>query len=490
MTDLSSDILRGIKVSFVSRVVHILTNGLLVVLLAGTLLGPDEYGLLFLVISIIGVAQLFADLGIARSAARYVSEYKETDASQVPHIVASSLRYRLALVAAVCVSLLLGRELLAGFLDEPALGFLLVLGTAFLAFQSIKVYHVTLFQGFNRVEYSAVVSIVDNLGRIILVVAFVTLGWGVAGALFGYVVGSILAAAVGLAILYVRFYRPLDRADRPDAGLRRQILEYSIPLTASRSANVIDRRVDIVLVGFFLNPAAVGFYTLGKQISEFVEAPAGSVGFALSPVYGEEKAKGATDRAARLYELSVRYILLLYVPAVVGLIIVAEPAILLVFGDAYAPAIPVLQLLSLFVLFKAINSVTTQALDYLGRARHRAIVKGVTSAANFVLNLILIPTMGVTGAALATVVTFGAYALANVVIMHRELAVGWLRIGRVAVAATAISLVMGAMVIFLSPYITNVISLAAVVAFGVAVWALLATLTGLLDIERVTDAVV
>ncbi|WP_247731055.1 flippase [Halovivax limisalsi] len=489
MTALSADVLRGITVSFVSRVVHITTNGLLVVLLAGTLLAPDEYGRLFLVVSIVGIARLFADLGIARSAARYVSEYKETDASQVPHIVASSLRYRVALVAIVCAALLLGRSLFADVLDEPALAGLLVLGAAFLAFQSIKVYHVTLFQGFSRVDYSAVVSIVDNVGRIALVVGFVALGWGVAGALLGYVVASVLSAAVGLVLLYLRFYRGHDRAERPEAGLRRRILEYSVPLTASRSANVIDRRVDIILVGFFLNPAAVGFYTLGKQISEFVEAPAGSVGFALSPVYGEEKANDATDRAAGLYELSVEYVLLCYVPAVVGLAVVAEPAILLVFGDAYAPAIPVLQLLSLFVLFKAINSVTTQALDYLGRARQRAVVKGITSAANFGLNVLLIPTMGVAGAALATVVTYGAYSLSNVVIMHRELAVGWRRLSRVAAGASAISLVMGGFVVFLSPYITDLLTLAGVVGVGVAVWAVLATASGLLDVERIVDAV-
>ncbi|ELZ11653.1 polysaccharide biosynthesis protein [Halovivax asiaticus JCM 14624] len=489
MTALSADILRGVKVSFYSRAVHTLTNGLLVVLLAGTLLGPDEYGLLFLVLSIVGVAQLFADLGIARAAARYVSEYKETDDGQVPYIVASSLRYRLVLIAVVCIAILLGRQPLAAVLDEPALIGTLVVGAAFLAFQSIKVYHVTLFQGFNRLEYSALVSIVDNVGRFVFVVAFVFLGGGVLGALAGYVLGSVLATAVGLFVLFAHVYRSYDRADRPEHGLRRRILEYSIPLTASRSANVIDRRVDIILVGFFLNPAAVGFYTLGKQISEFVEAPAGAVGFALSPVYGEEKAAGGIDRASRLYESSMRYVLLLYVPAVAGVIVVAEPGIRLVFGDAYEPAIPVLQVLSLFVLFKAINSVTTQALDYLGRARHRAIVKGVTSAGNFGLNVVLIPVMGVTGAALATVLTFGVYSLANVYIMHRELTVRWTRLARVGTIATAIALVMGGLVLTLSPHVTSILSLAAVVTVGVAVWAFLATVTGLLDIERVSAVV-
>ena len=481
---LTDDLIRGVKASFVSRIVHIVTNGLLIVLLAGYLLTPNEYGLLFLILSIVAVAQLFADLGIARSAARYVSEFKETKPSQVPHILDVSMRYRNVLILMVCVALVLGRDVIAKVLGEPELTFLLLLGALFLAFQSLKVYHVTLFQGFNQVEYSAVVSIVDNLGRIALAVAFTLLGWGVAGALFGYIIGSVIAAALALGILSVRFYQRYEHADRPEEGLHRRIAEYSIPLAASRSANVVDKEVDIILVAFFLNPAAVAFYTLGKQISEFAEAPAGSVGFALSPAYGEEKANGRLDRASRIYETSLRYVLILYVPAVVGIVVVAEPAILLVFGQDYAPAVPVLQILSLFVLFKAINSITTQALDYLGRARHRAIVKGITSAANFGLNLVLIPTMGVVGAALATVLTFGLYSLANVFIMHLELSLNWRRILRIVTATSVISVVMGGCVVFLTAYISGILTLIGVVAIGVLVWAFLATVSGLLDVQK------
>ena len=486
---LSDDLLRGVKASFVSRIVDMAANGLLVVLLAGYLLGPDQYGLLFLTLSIFAVAQLFADLGIARSAARYVSEFKEVEPAQIPHIIAISLRYRVALIGIVCMAVILGRDLIADILSEPALGTLLLLGTLFLAFQSLKIYHVTLFQGFKKVQFSALVTIVDNVTRLGFVVTFVVLGWGVVGALLGYVISSLVAAMLALVILYIRFYRTFERAEKPAERLRRRIAEYSVPLAASRSANVVDKEFDIILIGFFLNPAAVGFYTLGKQISEFVEAPAGSVGFALSPAYGEEKANDQLDRAARLYETTLSYVLVLYIPAVVGLVIVAEPAILIVFGEEYLDAVLVLQVLGAFVFFKALNSITTQSLDYLGRARHRAIAKGVTSAANFGLNIVLIPTMGVVGAAIATVITFGIYSLANVYIMHRELRLRWDRILRTMSAATAISIIIGGCVVFLTPYISGFFSLIGVVMVGVILWAVLATASGLVDVERAAVAI-
>lgn len=474
---------RGLKATFLSRVVHIVANGLLIFLLARYLLEPGEYGLLFLTISILTIAQLFADLGVARSAARYLVEFKESDPAQVPHVVETALLFKLGLIGVVVTALFLGRGAIAAVLDEPTLLVLLLVGVVYLAVQSMQKFTYTLFQGFNVVEYSAAVFLTQDLSRVIAVVFFVGIGWGVTGALVGYTVSAALAAGTGLVILYVRFYRSYDAADRPTSGLRRRLAEYSVPLMVTHGAGVLNKQVDILLIGFFLNPVAVAVYTLAKQIAEFVEVPANSLGFTISPTYGEHRANEHLDQAARVYEKTVRYILLLYVPAVVGLIFVAQPGVPIIFGEQYADSVPVVQILGLFVLFVAVNHVTTQAIDYLGRARYRAIVKGTMALANVLLNILLIPTIGIVGAAIATVVTFGVYTIANVYIMYRELPIQFGRILPSVAGTAGISLVMGAGVLLLRPFISGFVSLIGVILFGVTVWAVLAVASGLLNIK-------
>jgi len=51
---------------------------------------------------------------------------------------------------------------------------------------------------------------------------------------------------------------------------------------------------------------------------EFVLVPAGSLAFSVSPTYGEQKANDALEEAARIYESTLQYVLLLYIPAAVG----------------------------------------------------------------------------------------------------------------------------------------------------------------------------
>jgi O-antigen/teichoic acid export membrane protein len=477
---LTERVVDGFKATFAARIVNNVANGLLMLLLARFLLDNDQYGLLFTIISIVAIAQMGADLGLARSASRYVSELKETEPSVVPYLLRTSLGYRLVLLGLVAGGLVAFRDTLAAVLDIPELSSLLVIGAGYLVFQSLCSYHMSLFQGFNRVDLSAVIEVVNNIARLVFVVALTALGLGVAGALLGYIAGVFLATVIGLGYLYRRFYTQYEDGGG-SRSLRNRMLRYSVPLTATHGANLLDRQVDTVLVAFFLNPVAVSYYVLSKQLSEFVLVPAASLGFSVSPTYGEEKATASLDRAARLYETTLEYMFLLYVPAAVGVVLVAEPVVTLVFGADYAGAAPVLQVLSVYVLFQAVTDVTTQGLDYLGRAKTRAYAKGATSLGNVGLNIVLIPIYGVTGAAAATVCTFGLYTLANVYVMHTELSLNLARIGRSLAIMSAISAGMGISVLLLVPYASTIPALFGVIAAGIGVWAVLVTASGLVD---------
>ena len=475
---------RGLKATLGANIVNVVANGLLIVVLARSLLTPDEYGLLFLALSVLGVVTIFGTLGLPSSVARYITEYAEKEPAQVPHVVTSSLGILLALSVVTGTLVSLGSPWIAELLNEPGLASLLALGFGFVLFQALRTYLAKVFQGFNRVDYSALVNTLSAVGRVVFAVGFVLLGFGVVGALAGYVVGLFVAVAVGIGLLYYNVYRTFDRAEQREDGLVRRIVEYSVPLTATRGAGVLDKRVDTILIGVLMNPAAVAFYTIGKQVSSVCIVPARALGFTISPMYGEQQATDQDRQAARLYEQSLEHVLLLYVPAVVGLVLVADPMVRHVFGAEYLGAVPVLQVLSLYVLVSAINRITSDGLDFLGRARDRAIVKSATAISNFVLNLLLIPAFGVVGAAGATVVTYSVYTLVNIYIISRELPLQFGQAVRTTIGVGAVSLLMGAGVYLLLPFVSGPVRLIGVVLFGVLVWSAGVSLSGLLNVRQ------
>ncbi|ELY48014.1 flippase [Natronorubrum bangense] len=481
-------IVHGFKATLVARAIYMVSSALLMFLLARYLLDPDGYGTLYWVIGVLAIVQLVADLGFGKSAARYFSEYSEKAPGQIPHLIRTTITVKIVAITLVVYMLLLFHEQIAIGLGDPTAAPFLVAGVLYVTVFSFSTFTQIAFQGFNQLVYSAVVQAISGVGRLVFAVGFVLLGLGALGAFFGYIVGYIISAMVGLTVLYYKFYTQYEPASTYEDGLSRRLLEYSVPLTATRSANVVDKQIDTVLVGVFLTPTAVAFYTLGKQISDFVLAPAESLGFTISPNFGEQKATGQLDRARQIYETSLTHTMLLYIPATAGLVIIAEPLVTMVFGNDYAGAVPVLQILAAFIVLQAITNLTSDSLDYLGRARARAIAKGGTAAANFGLNLILIPTIGVIGAAIATVATHSVYVAVNLYIVHSELSLRLRRLGRSMGVICGITGVMALAVLLVTPLVSSPLMLIGAIAVGTLTWGVLAVVSGLVDPQDVRSA--
>lgn len=480
---LTSRAASGFRVMVVAQAVRNGVKGLLMLLLTRVFLSPDQYGLLFLAISILTFCLLFSNLGFAKSGARYLAEYRETDPSQVPVIIRTVLRYTVVAIVVVCGALLLLHGQIAAALDEPGLEWLLVIGAGYVAANTLFTVFQLSFQGFNRVEWSAVMGALSSIVMLLTAVAFLVGGFGVEGVLYGYITGSLAAVVLGAVVMYRQFYTGYDR-EEPKDGLKTSILRYSVPLTATRGANKLDKQVDSVLIGYFLSSTAVGFYALGKQLSDFLIVPATSLGFSVSPSYGEQKARDAFAEAARTYERTFTLIVTLYVPAAVGLALVADPAIPLVFGRQYAGAVPVVQVFGLYVLLRAIDKITNDGLDFLGRAKARATIKGCVSVGNVVLNLAMIPLFGIVGAAVATVASYTVLVGAELVIVRRELGVDLSTLGRGLLHGATVAFGMAVVVVGLLPRVSGFFSLFGVVLAGIAVWAVLVDLSGLVDLRK------
>ena len=475
------------RVEFLSTLIATVSGALLVVILA-RLLDPTGYGLLYLTLAVIGVARLFAKLGIGRSTARYIAEYREKDPSQLRHILSFSAGITLTLLLVVTLVVGLGHQQISGLIGEPDLAIFLIVGSLFLFFETSLEFFRKVLQGFEEIKSAASLPIIKSLIKLAVAIGLVAAGFGAIGALAGWVLGALFASLVGGYIIYFRHYQPLEQGFPVESGLRRRIAQYAVPLTASEAAGNLSGRVDTLLVGFFLSPVAVSFYVVAEQVVSMIQSPVNALGFTLAPTFGAEKSAGNTDTAAQIYERSFVYIALLYFPAAAGLILLAEPLVELVFGTDYLGAVPVLQVLGVYTIIQANLLLSAKALDFLGRAKSRAIVKGVTSILNVILNLLLIPSVGVVGAAIATVITGLMYAVANVYIVYDELGISLNRLFVESLKILGITLVMSVVVYVLLDFVEGWITLLGVVITGFGVWAVLSILGGMVDLKQVRSA--
>lgn len=242
----------------------------------------------------------------------------------------------------------------------------------------------------------------------------------------------------------------LSRGGRLQPARARAYAHYGLPLAASLILGLVLGTVDRFLIAAFMDSEAVGVYHAGYSLANrtldvifiWLGSAAGPAAIAALEFGG----RPALDRTAR--EQS-SFMLLIAIPAAVGLALVARPLADVLVGEALRDgAAKVTPWIAASGLFAGITTYYFHTAFTLAKAtRLLLLAMTVPAAANIVLNVLLIPRFGLTGAVVATAVSYGLGLLASALIGRRAIAlpIPWSTLLRAifasAVMAAAVSLI-------------------------------------------------
>jgi len=204
------------------------------------------------------------------------------------------------------------------------------------------------------------------------------------------------------------------------------------------------------------------------------------LGFVLFPFLARLWDRGERQEVRRYLEHATRYYLLLAMPACLGISLLSQPLLrLLATAEFETSEILVFWIAFGFVL-NGLFQINLYAFHLTHRTRALSLVLVISAAINIALNLVLVPRMGLTGAAVATATAFALMAAAALgfgrrLIGHR---VRWRDVGK-GVLATALMVA----VIRLLPAPRGWLAILGVAALGTGVY-----LAGLLALRAVSKA--
>ena len=172
--------------------------------------------------------------------------------------------------------------------------------------------------------------------------------------------------------------------------------------------SVLDYQTDAFLISLMLTETDLGYYSAALTITLSISLMAFAVRAAIYPVMSRY-AHEAPDKLALLYTKANQYLLALSLPIAAAVCILARPIIRLIFGEAFGPAVPVLQISVWAAVFLLINVPNARLLLVDNRQGAAAGLTGISLTVNVVANLILIPVLGIVGAAVARVLASAAF---------------------------------------------------------------------------------
>ncbi|MGH7500869.1 MAG: oligosaccharide flippase family protein [Longimicrobiales bacterium] len=233
---------------------------------------------------------------------------------------------------------------------------------------------------------------------------------GVAGAALVVTTGSVVAFCAApiagqLAALSWLLYRlPRGMRSNTDAVAARWLIRALGPFTAAFVALTLHSKLDVLVLAHWRSPAEVGLYTAGYKFIDLTQALAVVLAAAVYPRLSRVAPANALRgrwAGTRLAELAVLAAAL----AATTLVVARAPIVALLFGDAYVATAAILAFLGIAVPALVLNIVGGYVLAATGHMRDVALLYGCAVVFKLILNLVLVPGQGATGAAISMLVT-------------------------------------------------------------------------------------
>ena len=198
-------------------------------------------------------------------------------------------------------------------------------------------------------------------------------------------------------------------------GLR--LLKSSGLITLSRILRTLIVTIDVVMLGFMATSEQVGWYSAAYRVVFFVMA----ISYASHVAWLPAVTRAVAQRRSVDAELSgsLRLSLVVTLPFVVGGIMIAPQLLRAVFGEEYVPAARALQLLLVSLFFIALHGPSRNVFLAYDRLGLESWIMAVAVVVNVALNIALIPSYGLNGAALATAAADGVILLLSMVAITR-----------------------------------------------------------------------
>ncbi len=376
--------------------------GFLTRALIGRAFGPKVYGAYNLALTVFTVVLVVAMLGFPSGLQRQVAYFLHREREKTGELVSTAV----ILVLLTSSLGLVVIEVVKGYL--PAYiggGNLLVslLETLALALPFVALFNILIAtsQGFGRVREFVIYSkIAFPFLYFMIVLVFVLLSDNITSVPLAY----LITAAFMLALLSRDLIKAGILTSRLELspGLAKTLLLFSLPLMTSNLIFFILNWTDTLMLGHYLGEEIVGLYNAASPLARFIPVFLASLTVLYNPIATGFFARGESENLKRFYVIITKWVVLLTFPLFVLLVAYPIPVLRLLFGGEYVDAWKPLIILSVGFMFHSVLGPNGLTLLTMGRPTENLKGDLLGAGLNVLLNYLLIPVYGMTGAAIAT----------------------------------------------------------------------------------------
>jgi O-antigen/teichoic acid export membrane protein len=404
--DLLVVLARSVTLNFLGQVGG-LAVGFIASILLARWLGPSDRGLLGIMMSIVELGVAFAGVGLPFAVGYYASRLRASSGA----LLGNSLLFTALLAVVFVPSFWLLQDSIADLVarGEGGEAWVIVAALVPVTFLSYATSH----QLSGRLRFGLynallIASRVAVLAGVVALVGLLDLG----------VSGALAATAAGAVLMIVGSLPDILGAGRPrlDWGLLRRMVGYGARVEVGAVFQLLNARLDVVILQFFRPLTEVGYYVIAQIVAELVITLARAFQTSLLPLIarleGEERQALTTIAAVRHHGILAAAAIL--VNAVFGTLVIVFG-----YGPSFRGALLPMLILLPGMWFLGTGTVVAGDLRGRGRPGLSSALGGLAVGVTIGLDLLLIPDYGAVGAAVASLVAYTVFGSTSLVALSR-----------------------------------------------------------------------
>lgn len=380
--------------------------------LLARLLGARDYGLVATVAALLQVLTMVALLGSNNLLLRFVPVYRVRQDRAEMHALLRfcallSIGIGLAIGAAIALAMLMAHQAVSA-----ETRWTVTIGVAALPVMALSLQRQAVLRGLHLIARALLPDLVVRP----LVLMALAIAWymanehaiGAPQAMGVHVAAAIVALLLGRS--WMNKALPADIRTSGAAAPDRQWLRIAVPLFLIAVMQLLIVRLDIMLLGLMVAPEAAGRYAAASRVADLAVFALAAANVAVAPLIAAMHARDDMVGLQRLLATLAKGVLLVTIP-LIATIMFFGTAILNVFGPDYDSAYTALVILVCGQAINALSGPVDFMLTMTGQQLKMLRILVASAVLNVVLNLSLIPTFGMEGAAFATACTTVAWNL-------------------------------------------------------------------------------
>ncbi len=419
----NNEILKGGATTFIGRIIG-LGLGYLFILWIARVYGKEVVGMFSLAFTILQIGSIISRVGLDIALMKLVAE-KAVTGSRKEILKIYLLINKIALPSSIISALLLfyfADDLANKIFNNSEM-------VVILKFSAIGVLPLTIFsihregiRGFKKIGLYSLQQNILPFGLSLILFGILIKGeFSITIPFEAYVYSQVILCFGSIAVWFSCFskYAFTNNAESHEEFKALELLKLSVPLMLASSLSLLMSWVDILMLGIYASESEVGIYSVAAKIAALLTLPLYAVNSIAAPKFAQYWKLHEKDKLVRVVKESSRLIFFSSVPIFI-VILVAPEFFLGLFGEDFKSGALALMILLFGQMTNAYCGSVGNFLQMTGKQKIFQYILLFSVAINILLNALLIPIYGMTGAAIASAISMIIWNAIAVVYIFRN----------------------------------------------------------------------